>query len=651
MIIGTAGHIDHGKTTLVRALTGVDTDRLKEEKARGISIELGYAYIPVPETQDILGFIDVPGHEKFIHTMAAGAVGIDHALLVVAADDGIMPQTQEHLAIIALLGVQHGTVALTKADRVSPERLEQVQRAIEQLLGNTPLATAPIFATNAAQAGDAGTLALREHLLTLARHFPARPQQGLFRLAVDRAFSLQGQGTVVTGTVFGGQVHVGEQLQHSGTGQMVRVRSIHAQNQAAPSGYAGQRVALNLAGIDKEAIARGDWIAQPLALQATRRLDVRLSVLPQNVLPAAAQHGKHAPNTLQQWSTVHLHIGTSHHIAHVVPLDCEHLSPGEQGLAQLVLDADVYAVAGDHFIVRNAQASHTLAGGTVLDPYPPERKRRSTERIAYLQAMHHALASGDVSELIAHAAWGISRLQLARLMGWAPEQITTPKGVVVLGKNTQDTDPILLSQRHWQALQQQVLHALQRFHERNPDEPGVNAARLRRIGLPGLSHSKYDLLWQGVLNSLVEGGSIHQSGPWLHAPGHSVQLSAAEEQLAQQMLPDLEDGQFEPPWVRDLARDHGVAEDTVRALLRKLSRQGRLHQVVKDLFYTPTAIERLQAIASTIAQQSPQLAIEARHFRDATALGRKRAIQVLEYFDRSGFTRRVRDSHVLRNTP
>ncbi|THU04529.1 selenocysteine-specific translation elongation factor [Lampropedia puyangensis] len=646
MIIGTAGHIDHGKTTLVRALTGVDTDRLKEEKARGISIELGYAYTPVPDSTDILGFIDVPGHEKFIHTMAAGAVGIDHVLLVVAADDGVMPQTREHLAIIDLLGVQQGTVALTKADRVTPQQLDAVRADIQALLARTALANASVFATNAADATDTGTTALRQHLLQVAKTFPARSHQGLFRLAVDRAFTLPGQGTVVTGTVFGGSVQVGDNVQHSGSGAQLRVRSIHAQNQTSAIGTAGQRVALNLAGIEKDALSRGDWIADPIALQATRRLDVRLRMLPNE----ASEHAHTSQSsTLTQWATVHLHLGTSRHIAHVVPLQAEHIAAAEQGYAQLVLDSDVFVTAGDHFIVRNAQATHTIAGGTVLDPYAPERKRRSIERMAYLNAIETTLSTQDPSALIAQSPWGISRKQLARLLGWSLHAMPTPSSSVALGKNAQDPDPTLLAQSHWQTLQTQVQEALLRFHERNPDEPGVNAARLRRMGLPGLTHSKHDTLWQGLLATLLEQGHIAQTAAWLHAPGHSVQLSAAEEQIAEMLLPDLHDGHFDPPWVRDLAKDHGLAEETVRALLRKLTRQGRLYQVVKDLFYHPDAIAALQSIATSLAKQSPNQAIAAKDFRDATELGRKRAIQVLEHFDRTGFTRRVRDSHILRS--
>jgi selenocysteine-specific elongation factor len=630
MIIGTAGHIDHGKTTLVRALTGVDTDRLKEEKARGISIELGYAYTPLPNGE-VLGIIDVPGHEKFVHTMAAGAVGIDHALLVVAADDGVMPQTCEHLDILRLLGVREATVALTKADRAAPEQLQQVRADIEALLAPTPLAGAPIFPTAAAQPDDPGVARLRAHLLERAQSIPARASDGLFRLAVDRSFTLPGQGTVVTGTVFGGRVHVGDTLVHSGTGTEVRVRSLHAQNQASEQGLAGQRCALNLAGIAKEDIARGDWIADGRLLQASDRMDLHLQLLAD------------APQ-LAQWTPVHVHIGTARRTGHVALLQDQPLAPGSEAVVQLVLDEPVHALPGDRLILRNAQASRTIAGGSVIDPYAPARKRRSPERQAYLQALQALGATGDATALIASAAHGISASQLMRLTGRAATARTGQGPQLPLG----DGDRLLLSAERWQQLGSQVLDSLARFHEKSPDEPGVNAARLRRMALSGLVHATHDALWKGLLDALLQDGRLAASGAWLHLPNHSVQLSAAETQLAQRLLPALEAGRYDPPWVRDLARDNATGEDAVRQLLRKLARQGQLFQVVKDLFYTADRMDELADLVRELAGHTPDGEVQAHAFRDATGLGRKRAIQILECFDRIGYTRRVRDAHLLR---
>ncbi|MDR0215419.1 MAG: selenocysteine-specific translation elongation factor [Comamonas sp.] len=632
MIIGTAGHIDHGKTTLVGALTGVETDRLKEEKARGISIELGYAYAPLPNG-DVLGIIDVPGHEKFVHTMAAGAVGIDHALLVIAADDGIMPQTLEHLEILQLLGVKQGTVALTKVDRVPRERIDEVRTEIAAILSVTALADAPIFETAAAQPNDPGVWALRQHLDVQAQHMPARARDGLFRLAVDRVFTLPGQGTVVTGTVFGGQVKVGDTLIHSATGQSVRVRSIHAQNQASETGVAGQRCALNLAGIAKDEIERGDWIADARVLQATQRIDLHLHLLAE------------AP-PMQQWTPVHVHLGTRRTTGHVALLQDGAIDPGTEARVQLVLDSPVFTVPGDRLILRNAQASRTIAGGMVLDPYAPARKRRSAERMAFLDAMEQLATRGQFAALIAQAPHGIALSQLMRLSGHALDAAAPLPATVTLPVH--NGDALVLNEQRWQLLQDQTLQTLSRFHEKSPDEPGVNTARLRRMALPGLQQAAHDALYQALIDTLLAQKRLTSSGAWLHLPEHRVQLSEAEQTLAQKLLPAIDAGRFDPPWVRDLARDHGAGEEVVRQLLKKLSRQGILFQVVKDLFYAPARMDELAALTAELARASSIGEVEARAFRDATDLGRKRAIQILEFFDRIGYTRRVRDAHMLR---
>jgi len=631
MIVGTAGHIDHGKTTLVRALTGVDTDRLPEEKQRGISIELGYAYTPTANGE-VLGFIDVPGHEKFVHTMAAGAVGVDHALLVVAADDGVMPQTREHLAILGLLGVRQGSVALTKVDRVDAARLAAAKGEIQALLAGTLLADAAVFETAANQPGDPGVAALRQHLEAAAAAWQGQGSAGLFRIAVDRVFTLAGQGTVVTGTVFSGQVRVGDMLQHSATGQAVRVRSLHAQNRAAEVGQAGQRCALNLAGIAKEAISRGDWIADARVLQAAQRLDLRVRLLPD------------AP-ALGQWATVHVHLGTAHHVAHLVPLQGDALQPGAEALAQLVVDAPVFALPGDHFILRNAQASRTLGGGQVLDPFAPERRRRSAERLAWLAALEQLVASGEPAPLIRQALQGLSRRLLTLLMGREPDPLVA---VDIRHLPAGEGDGWLIAEPRWQALREQVLQALARHHERAPDEPGPNAARLRRMALPGLLQTAHDVLWHGLHQALLAESAIERSGASLHLPGQGVSITPAERATAERLLPLLLAGGFDPPWVRDLAKAQGLGEDAARALLRKLARAGELGQVVRDLFYPQATLARLQALLATLSQQASRGEVQAHAFRDATGLGRKRAIQILEYFDRTGVTRRVRDAHVLR---
>jgi selenocysteine-specific elongation factor len=628
MIIGTAGHIDHGKTTLVRALTGVDTDRLKEEKARGISIELGYAYTPLPGG-DVLGFIDVPGHERLVHTMVSGACGIDFALLVIAADDGVMPQTREHLAILELLGVSRGAVALTKTDRVDAGRLREVQLEIATTLGTTPLSSAPVFPLNATAPDDPGIESLRRHLHDTAARFPLRRDQRLFRLAVDRVFTLSGHGTVVTGTVFSGQVRTGDTVAVMPSGTQVRVRSIHAQNRAANIGRAGERCAVNLAGIETSAIARGDWLADPRAFVPNPRIDVRLNLLPGD-----------SSRRLKSWSPLHIHIGTSHHVAHVVPLESTELLPGQSGRVQLVFDTPVCTAPGDRFIARDAQAMHTVGGGVVLDPAAPARKRRSAERMGWLEALEKLVAGEGVALLLQGAPYGVKMSDLARLLGMPLEEVSLPAETVTIDSGQ---DRFALHPTHWSAVRDRALAALVNFHAQVPEEPGPDIGRLRRIALPALSAA----LWRALIAALVYEGLIVRSGPWLHLPQHAVALSEADQVLARKLQPLIASGKFDPPWVRDLAAVSHEPEERVREVLRKSVTQGSVYQVVRDLFYDRECVGELAAIVTRLAQQHG--AVDAARYRDELGLGRKRTIQILEFFDRVGYTRRVRDSHVLRS--
>ncbi|WP_287497834.1 selenocysteine-specific translation elongation factor [Pandoraea sp. CB10b_02] len=634
MIVGTAGHIDHGKTSLVRALTGVDTDRLKEEKARGISIELGYAYTPLPDGE-VLGFIDVPGHEKLIHTMAAGAVGIDYALLVIAADDGIMPQTREHLAILTMLGVRRGVVALSKADRVDATRLAQVARDIAQFLAGTPLAQAAIVPVSATTLGDAGTAALREHLVQAALAMQgegtadraahaARREDAVFRLAVDRVFTLAGHGTVVTGTAFAGTVRVGDTLTVMPQGLPARVRSIHAQNRPVEAGRAGERCALNLVGVERDQLGRGDWIVAAGLSKPARHVDVELHWLDGN-----------AP--LSQWFPLHVHLGTTHVQARTVLLDGDTLSPGGKMRVQLVFDTPVCTMPGDRFIVRNPQATATVGGGRVLDPAAPERKRRSPARLAWLDAMAAFLDDGGLDALLAQSAFGLTSAQVVAITGLPPGQWRWPSSAVVLAGA--ESQSLAFAPPAWQTLRARVLEALRNYHARVPDEPGLDVARLGRMTWPTLEASR----WRVIVQTLLTDGALARTGAWLHLPSHRVEMTDEETVLAQALLPRVAQGRFDPPWVRDMGRELNVHEDRVRSVLRKLARQGRVHQIVKDLFYDDACV---RALADLIVQADGK--VEAGAFRDATGLGRKRAIQILEFFDRAGYTRRVGDLHVQR---
>jgi len=627
MIIGTAGHIDHGKTTLVQALTGVDTDRLPEEKQRGISIALGYAFLDAPGGARI-GFIDVPGHERLVHTMVAGASGIDYALLLVAADDGPMPQTREHLAVLALLGIARGAVVITKADRADAARIEAVRAEMRALLAGTPLASAPMLAVSAHS--GAGIDDLRALLFDAAATEPAAATGDTeapgFRLAIDRAFTLAGAGTVVTGTVHAGRLHAGEELALVPGTQLARARSLHAQNRPVASAHAGQRCAVALPGLAREDAARGQWLTHPAVALATDRLDARLMLWQGEARP------------LRSGARVLAHIGAAQVAASVAVLDTEVLAPGASALVQLVLHAPVGAWHGERVLLRDAAASRTLAGGRVLDPFAPTRYRRTPQRLAELAALELPDSAARLAALLAAAPQGVDLRRFARAQGllqWPRSAL--PESALV-------NDGMALGAEQAEGFTAAALAALQAFHERQPDELGPDTARLRRLAAPRLPMP----LWQALLARLGERGLLAQRGACVHLPSHGAQLSATETRIAQKVAPALDQAGFEGAWARDLARDAGEPEPLVRTTLARLARRGDLHQIVKDLFYPPASMQRLATIARKVGATHGG-DVQAASFRDATGLGRKRAIQILEYFDRIGLTRRVGDTHRLRD--
>jgi len=629
MLIGTAGHIDHGKTALIKALTGMDADRLKEEKARGITIDLGYAYAPLPNGE-VLGFIDVPGHERFVHNMLAGATGIDTVLLVVAADDGVMPQTREHLEIVDLLGIAHGVVALTKIDRVEAARVAEVQAEIEQLLAGSLLTGSPVFPVSSIS--GAGIDVLRAHLESAAAMLQSTADDGDFRLAVDRCFTLTGSGTVVTGTVFAGRVQVGDKLVVSPSGKEVRVRSIHAQNRASESGQAGQRCALNLAGVEKKDIVRGDWVLAPAVHAPTQRLDVRIK------LPAAARRA------LRHWTPVHVHVGAADVLGRVSLLEGTTVEPGAQALAQLVLDQPIGSLRGDRFILRDQSAQCTLAGGVVLDPFAPARKVRTPGRLALLRAVEHKPSRAALEALLESSTAGVDLDWFARsgnLRHEVAESLYAGLPMVVVtiaGGHRHGFTPAC-----WTALQQAVLDVLAEEHKREPELLGLEARRLRRLATPDLAWA----LFTALIEQLLSEQRLLRHGPWLHLASHRIALTPAEEILWHAVAPLLRATPFQPPWVRDMATLLKVPETQMRNLLKRVTLLGDTYEVLRDRFFTREAVTQLAQIATELDAASG--AVQAAEFRDRVGCGRKLAIQILEYFDRTGFSRRVGDTHRMRD--
>jgi len=627
MIVGTAGHIDHGKTSLVKALTGVDADRLKEEKERGITLDLGYAYSPLPEG-GVLGFIDVPGHEKLVHNMLAGATGIDFVLLAVAADDGPMPQTREHLQILSLLGLTRGAVALTKIDRVTKQRLDEARDEVTSLLRKTPLEGSPIFPLSAVS-GE-GVELLRQHLEQAAATLPPRPAAGNFRLAVDRCFTLAGTGTVVTGTVFSGTVRVDDHLLLSPSGIAVRVRGIHAQNRPAEIGLTGQRCALNLTGtdFDKSGVRRGDWVLAEAAHAPTQRLDVRLHLLPGT------------ERALRHWSPVHFHLGAADVPARVALLEHDLLEPDASGLAQLVLDRPIGALRGVRFIIRDQSASRTVGGGMVLDPFPPARKRRTPERLAMLAALEQPSAHAALQGLLDAAPNGIDLRRFILSANLGATEAEALRDDVPLTEVNGTAFPV----HAWNALRQAVLDRLAEMHRLSPDVLGPDAGRLRAQAAPRLSHAVFGSL----LRQLRDEGRILQSGPWLHLPEHRITLCEADRKLWQRLAPLLLEQPFQPPRVRDLAHALRMDEARIRLLLQQVATMGEVYRVAHDHYFMAQSVGQLAAIVREIAAEQADGKITAALFRDRIGTGRKLAIQILEFFDASAVTRRAGDAHHLR---
>jgi selenocysteine-specific elongation factor len=627
VIVGTAGHIDHGKTALLRALTGTAGDRRREERERGITIDLGYSYADLGNGE-LTGFIDVPGHERFVHNMLAGAGGIDCVLLAVAADDGVMPQTREHLAIVTLLGIPRALVVLTKIDRVDDARLVEVAQQVGELLVAGPFAGAPLLPVSSVS--GAGLDALRAALLAEARAVVARAADGHFRLAIDRTFSVAGAGVVVTGTALAGRVTVGDELLLSPSGRRVRVRGLHAQNREAQQAHAGQRVALNLAGerLAVELLHRGDWLLGAALHAPTTRLDIDLRLLPGET------------RALQHWTPVHVHLGASDVTGRVALLEGDSLAPGGRAFAQLVLNAPLHAVHGDALVLRDQSAQRTLGGGRVLDPFAPARARRTPQRIAQL----HSLAAGGLEQalpsLLATALNGIDPQALERQFNRPRTLWQVPEQVVEIATRG---GVRLMPAARWQALGERLQAALTCFHEEQPDELGPDRDRLRRYAFAELERP----LFVALLEQALAHGAVQASGPWLHLPEHRVQLAAADEKLRAQVWPLLLEGGYDPPWVRELAAELAVEEGAMRLLLRKLARLGLLQQVIRDLFYP---LQTLQQLAQVVLQLEAQLGmIRVIDFRDRLGIGRKRCVQILEHFDRIGLTRRCGNERRVRH--
>ena len=630
MIIATAGHVDHGKTLLVKALTGVDADRLPEEKRRGMTIDLGFAYLPI-ESSETCGFVDVPGHERFVHNMIAGVAGIDFVLFIVAADDGPMPQTREHLSILDLLEIRNGAVAITKIDRVTAARLHEVQEEVAEVFSRTTLAGSHIFPVSATT-GE-GIEALKEHLLRAAQEWRPKTTAGNFRLAIDRSFNISGAGLVVTGTALAGSVSAGEHVRVLRAGLAVRARAIHAQDAASPTGRAGQRCAINLAGseLKPKRIERGDWVVTGDVPDPVQRFDARIRVLESELRPLA------------HWTPVHVHLGASDVTGRVAVLKNSSIAPGASGLVQLVLDRPMGALYGDGLVLRDQSAQRTIGGGRVIDIFPPVRGRAKPERLAYLAAMEQADTGSAFSSLMSAAPRGLNLTRFAQnrnltvreaaelFSGASIRSVATPSGA--LG----------FSPERWNGLKSVVVETLTSLHRRAPNMIPTE----ERVFLEAGIHLPKEVT-AAIAAELTKDGVTVREPSGVRLRNHVAQLSPADAALWKKTDPLLSEHPLRPPTTHDVASALGMELKTTESFLARMSHLGLAVKVTENRFFLPASLRHGAKLTEEIAAANGGL-ITAAGLRDRTGIGRTVAIEILEYFDRIKFTRRIADEHqVLR---
>jgi len=627
VIVGTAGHIDHGKTALVKALTGIDADRLQEEKRRGITIDLGFAHLelPGPEGEGLrLGFVDVPGHERFVRNMLAGVGGIDLVLLVVAADEGIKPQTREHFDICRLLDLRRGLTVLTKGDLVDRETLEVVRLEVEEFLRGSFLdpASAPIVPVSALTGAGLGDL--RRELARVAAAAAAKDAASPLRLPIDRVFSMKGFGTVVTGTLVSGSVKKEEEVELFPSGQRPRVRGVQVHNAPAEQAVAGERTALNLAGVEKDQLARGMTLAAPGLFRPTQRLDVSLALLP-------------SARLLKDRARVHFHAYTAETVAEVVFHGARQLEPGGSGFAQLRLAAPTLLLPGDRFILRQFSPVVTIGGGVVLDAEPLPRQEDRAEFLA-------TLAGGDPAEMVVArlARRGLQGLELRGLaaeMGWPQERALAVVGPLEAVHRIVRHGDHLTDVPAYAAARKLVQNAVADFHVRNPLVAGISKEDLRvRCGIPAA-------VFQGVLEALVRQQAIEVQGEQVRLAGRGVVLKDEEAEAKQIIERAFSSAGLKVPFLKDVLAALPVDRARAQKIVTLLLRDKVLVKLTEELVFHRDALAELRRTVAAAKATTPKLNVA--QFKDLTGITRKYAIPLLEWLDRERVTRRVGDERVI----
>jgi selenocysteine-specific elongation factor len=628
VIVGTAGHIDHGKSTLIAALTGTHPDRLEEEKRRGITIDLGFAFLA--ESGVRFGFVDVPGHERFVKNMLAGTSGIDLVLLVIAADEAVKPQTREHFDICRLLGVKRGVIALTKSDLVDADSAELAKLEIEEFVKGSFLEGAPILPVSAKTGG--GLQPLKQALLDAARETEPKHTQRYFRLPIDRSFAVKGFGTVVTGTLISGQVAVGDDVEVLPEKKLLRVRGVQTGGKAVEHAEAGQRTAVNLAGIEYTALRRGMVIAAPGKYGKTRRVDVRLEVLAS------------APK-LKNRAEVHFHAGTAETLAEIRLYDHAELAPGVSEFAQLRLAENVVLVRGDRFIVRQASPLITIGGGEVLDPQAKRPSGKDAGRLKFLDTLANGSREAILLALVERNLLGIGMAEIVARTGWLEAEVRSATETLSQANAIRmvNAEPLLLlAEPLFHDVSKKLLARVESFHKENPLLPGIAREDLRA----GLGRRVRTETFRTALEELVKQNKLAAQGELVKKPGSEIFLTPEEAKAKEQIEQAFGKAGLAVPSVKEVLAQLAIESRRAEKILQILLREKVLVRVSPELIFHRDALGRLPGMLQTYKKSRGER-IGVPGFKELTGITRKYAIPLLEYLDRQRLTRRMGDERVI----
>jgi len=628
IIVGTAGHIDHGKSTLIEALTGTHPDRLEEEKRRGITIDLGFAFLEEGEVR--FGFVDVPGHERFVKNMLAGTSGIDLLLFVIAADEAIKPQTREHFDICRLLGVKRGVIALTKADLVDQETADLVRLEMEEFVKGSFLEGAPILAVSA-KTGD-GLVALKLALQQEAQQIAEKQTDRYFRLPIDRSFAVKGFGTVVTGTLISGQVASGDEVELLPEKKLLRVRGVQTGGKTVERAYAGQRTAVNLSGIEHTAVQRGMVIATPGRFAKTRRIDARLELLPD------------APR-LKHRAKVHFHTGTAECVAEVLLYEKAELPPGETGVMQLHLADEIVVVRGDRFIVRQFSPVITIGGGEILNPLARRPMRKDSGRVKFLETLERGSREEILRAMVERNILGLGMGDIVARTGWMePEVLAAAQNLAKAGAiRVVNAEPLLLlSESSFQDIAKKLLSRVETFHKENPLLPGISREDLRA----SVGRRVRTETFRAALEELTTQNKLVTQGELVKRPGTEITLTPEEARAKEQIEQAFAKAGLAVPSVKEVLTHLVIENRRAEKILQILLREKLLVRVSPELIYHRDALARLPTLLQNYKNtQGDRIGVPA--FKEVTGVTRKYAIPLLEYLDRQRLTRRMGDERVI----